>query len=125
LAKAELGNLAKSDIVLMRFANNSWAELPTKLAAEKDDGSAEFAATTPGFSVFVATTRQVSSQTQSDTTLQPGGETDSSSDAGGTSAISGLATAGGSPALVYGLYVIIIAGCIVGFFFIRKKSRKR
>ena len=56
LTKTELGSTDPSKIVLARFVNGAWEELPTTASAPLSDGSIEFSATTTGFSVFVVTT---------------------------------------------------------------------
>ncbi|HLD41723.1 MAG TPA: PGF-pre-PGF domain-containing protein [archaeon] len=57
LTKEELGTTDPSQIILARFADSQWVELETSPGETKEDGSVEFSAITPGFSVFVVTTK--------------------------------------------------------------------
>ncbi|MEN6609835.1 MAG: PGF-pre-PGF domain-containing protein [Methanoregulaceae archaeon] len=49
-------NLAPEDIVVLRYANSAWTELPTVMDT-KDDTFGYYRATTPGFSYFVVANR--------------------------------------------------------------------
>lgn len=49
-------NLAPEDIVVLRYANGAWSELPTVLDT-KDDTYGYYRATTPGFSYFAVANR--------------------------------------------------------------------
>ncbi len=79
MSKEELGSSKASDIVLLRFADGKWNQLETTAGSAKADGSVEFTATTPGFSVFVVTTKP-SSTAPVTTAIQPpsGQKTDDS-----------------------------------------------
>ncbi|HLD42345.1 MAG TPA: PGF-pre-PGF domain-containing protein, partial [archaeon] len=59
LTKEELGSVNPSDIILLRFAEGKWNQLQTTAASAESDGSVKFTSITPGFSVFVATTKPI------------------------------------------------------------------
>ena len=70
LTKDELGTRTVADIVLARFTEGKWVELATTAGAAKADGSVDFTAVTPGFSVFaVAAEKAKPAATPTPTTI--------------------------------------------------------
>ncbi len=71
MRKDEMLNSPPSEIIFLRFSNKTWNQLPDPKWALKTGGSAEFVVTTPGFSVFVATTKPKPAEEATPPTASP------------------------------------------------------
>lgn len=126
--------LGKNDVVLQRFADNQWQELPTTLVGE-DATTFTYQATSPGFSVFAITAKaaQPAPETPAE---QPQPETPTEtppaqqpSQPAQTTQPSRPAGAYGSPfetssAAIAGVVIIVIV-VLAGFYFYYHKSQRR
>ncbi len=119
--RTEINETDKNNIALLRFSNSSWQELPTELVNETSDNYV-YSSVTPGFSLFVVSTKQIPS-TQPEplkTTPQP-----KSNQTEGSSA-TGLAIGSRSiPEWATILIVVVLAIAGLGFILSRKKRKSK
>ncbi|MBI5061183.1 MAG: PGF-pre-PGF domain-containing protein [Candidatus Aenigmarchaeota archaeon] len=137
LTKAELGANNPSEIVLLRFADGKWNELATTPKTQdftecpdKTQNCMEFTAATPGFSVFVVSTKPVApTATQP---AQPPSATPKTQDSGLKTVSptpkthdSGPKTtpAGGDMTLIGIIGAVVVLGGIGGAVMMKKKKK--
>ncbi len=124
LTKQELGNITAENIVLLRFSQGNWTELPThQNSSQSQDQSLEFTSTTPGFSVFVVSSKTNAPIIQTNQTINPQ-ESPANQTSEQSSAVSAKAIADGVPDYIF--YIIAaLTTAALGFIFIRKRKSKR
>lgn len=118
LTSAELGGRDTAKVVLARFADGKWTELVTTAAAAKADGSVDFSAVTPGFSVFVVTTKAPEPTSAPASTAAPAG----TGAPAATSAPSTTPAAGLPGTLLLGIVAVIVIIVIVVVFMMKRKQ---
>ena len=129
LNREELNLTDPLSVGLLRFANKKWDELETS-AKNLGNGSYEYTAITPGFSVFAVAGlegKQISLTGAGNTSIQNqtssnitglGNLTSGSQNLSSASPATGFLTGGQAPIIA----VIIIVLIIIGYFFIRKRK---
>ncbi len=115
MSKAELGDIDPSSITLLRFSEGEWKELET--AYDKKENSYVFTSATPGFSVFVVTTKNRIYQD----VASPAPEPEKSPDSGSSAITSRVISGSESQTLAYlAVLIVVILGV---FLVIRRKLR--
>ncbi len=125
LKREEMGDLSPAQIVVMRFSNGSWSELPTESKILDLKGNVQFTAVTPGFSVFVITTKSAAPENKALENVQPQAEQAAAPEAPGEnsgSAATGKIISGVTDILPYAL-IIAVAAVLGVLIFRRKKSQ--
>ncbi len=122
LKKEEIADTAFANVSVLRFTGGKWDELPkTADLSQKPDGSAEFTATTPDFSVFAIVEKpQAEGQTNQTQPTQNITVPKASPSASPSPApVSGLLISGNSAVAVYAIVAILL----IALLYTIKKNR--
>lgn len=131
LTPEELAGLDPNQITLTRFESGGWIELPTEITRTFEDGSIEFKALTPGFSVFVVAIKSRRPAPQADigeeitnqTGIQQSTLPQAKKPLVSTKRKRAKQAAGLPPVVMYTV-VLLVAAAAAGFIYLKKVRKK-